>query len=120
MGGFFGCCRNTGGGSSASGGTLGSRLGFASPAGTIAAAPAGFSSTIGRLIVTLGSGNATWTSLTAGADGQLLEIVNNDGANTLTLPQADWGGVGDLTLNPGNKTLAYYDSTLSSWQVTSP
>lgn len=103
-----------------SGATLGARLPYASPAGVVAAAPAGFSSNTGRLIVTLPSGSATWPSLTAGSDGQLLEIINNDSANTLTLPQVDWGGIGDLTLNPGNKTLSYYDSTLGAWQVTSP
>lgn len=121
MGGFFGCCSTTLSTPSSSGATLGSRLAFASPAGgAVAASPAGFSASVGRLIVTLPSGSATWVSLTAGSDGQLLEIVNNDASNNLTLPQADWGGVGDLILSPGNKTLSYYDSTLARWQVTSP
>lgn len=116
MGFFFGCC--TGGGSSG-GALLGSRLAYASPAGSVAAAPAGFSSSVGRLEVTLPSGGATWTSLTLGADGQLLEIRNNDSTNTLILPKADWGGVGDLNLPPGNAVLAYCDLTVGAWQVTS-
>lgn len=106
---------------------LGARLAFASPAGVIAAAPAGFSanpnSPTGRLIVSLPSGNATWSSLTAGYDGQMCEIVNMDAGNTLTLPIADWGGpVGapDTVLNNGNKILAYYDVSLGAWQVTAP
>jgi hypothetical protein len=118
MGGFFGCC----GSSSSSGGAkLGSLLTYASPAGAaVAAAPAGFAATVGRLLVTLAAGNATWVSLTAGSDGQILEIRNTDAANTLTLPAADWGGVGDIALSPGNNILTYYDTTAAAWQVTSP
>lgn len=106
--------------SSPTGGFLGGRLAFASPAGVIAAAPAGFSAGTGRLLVTLPSGAATWASLTAGADGQLLEIRNQDGTNSLTLPAADWNGIGDILLGPGNNILTYYDATVGRWQVTSP
>lgn len=121
MGGFFGCCRSmTSGGGSSGSAALGPNLNFASPSGTIAAAPAGFNTNTGRLTVTLALGSAVWASLTASADGQLLEIRNADGTNTLTLPQSSWGGVGDLLLNPGNKVLAYYDSGLGAWQVTAP
>lgn len=105
---------------STAGALLGARLGFASPAGTIAASPVGFGTSTGRLIVTLASGNATWTSLTAGSDGQLLEIRNTDGTNTLTLPAADWNGIADILLGPGNNILTYYDATVGRWQVTSP
>jgi hypothetical protein len=118
VGGFFGCCSSSSGGGTAK---LGTRLAYASPAGAaVAAAPAGFGSGVGRLLVTLAAGNATWVSLTAGTDGQLLEIRNTDAVNTLTLPQADWGGVGDIALAPGNNILAYYDATALAWQVTSP
>ncbi len=98
---------------------LGKRLAFASPAGgAVAAAPAGFNATIGRLIVTLPGGNATWISLTAGVDGQLVEVPNEDAANTLTLPKSAFGGVLDLTLPPGARALLYYDST-DGWERTS-
>lgn len=106
--------------SSGTGSTLGARLAYASPAGSIAAAPVGFNSGTGRLLVTLPSGNATWTSLTAGTDGQLLEIRNTDATNTLTLPKVNWGGVGDIALSAGNNILTYYDATAATWQVTSP
>lgn len=100
---------------------LGARLAYASPAGgAVAAAPAGFSGSTGRLIVTLPSGSATWVSLTGETDGQLLVVINNDGANTLTLPAAHFPGVGDLVLNPGNRALLYYDATDLVWERTSP
>ncbi len=120
MGGFFGAAPRT---SSSSGSTavLGARLVYASPAGgAVAAAPAGFNSTVGRLIVTLGAGNATWASLTAGVDGQLLEVVNADAANTLILPAAAFAGFGDLAIPAGGRALIYYDTTADSWERTSP
>jgi hypothetical protein len=100
--------------------TLGPRLSFVSPAGSINAAPAGFSNSTGRLFVTLPSGSATWISLTGGQDGQLLEIANGDAVNTLILPQAQWGGVGDHELDPGNRILCYYDLPNTAWKVTAP
>jgi hypothetical protein len=107
-------------GAGGSGGAIGTRLAFASPAGVSAAAPAGFTSAIGRLIVTLPGGNATWPTLTAGQDGQLLVIVNEDAANTLTLPAATWGGVGDLVLGPKARVMTYYDGSAGTpnWKVT--
>lgn len=99
--------------------TLGARLAFASPNGAIAAAPAGFNSTIGRLLVTL-SGNTTWNSLTAGSDGQFLEVKVVAGNFTLTLPQATFNGIGDINLGLNNGILLYYDSTVGGWEVTSP
>lgn len=120
MGGFFGIIFESSGGGGSSLARLGARLAYASPAGSIAATPVGFNSLTGRLLVTLPSGNAAWTSLTAGADGQLLEIKNTDVTNSLTLPQVDWNGVGDITLTPGNNILVYYDSTVGAWQVTAP
>lgn len=102
---------------------LGARLAYASPAGgAVAAAPVGFSSAVGRLIVTLAGGNATWVSLTAGADGQILEVRNADAANTLTLPAASFLGITGLDLNvgPGNRTVLYYDATDASWEFLTP
>lgn len=119
MGGFL-VHRSSSNTSSSSAARLGARLVYASPAGgAVAAAPAGFTASTGRLLVTLAAGNATWVSLTAGADGQLLEVKNRDAANVLTLPAANFGGIGDLTLGPGNGVLLYYDTT-DGWQVTSP
>lgn len=100
---------------------LGSRLAYASPAGgAVAAAPVGFSSAVGRLIVTLPGGDATWISLTGGTDGQLLEVRNDDAANTLILPAAFFPGFGDLNLPAGGRVLLYYDATDVAWERTSP
>lgn len=127
MGGFFGQLGSLSGGSGGASVTrLGPPVAYASPAGVIAAAPPGFvagtsfTTGTGVVSVTLAAGNATWSSMTAGAPGQLCEIRNDDGANTLTLPAADWGGPGDITLTPGNKVLSYYDGRLGSWQLTAP
>lgn len=106
--------------SSSSVATLGARLAFASPSGgAVAAAPAGFNGLIGRLLVTL-SADTTWASLTAGADGQLLEVKVIAGNFTLTLPQSAFHGIGDLALTLNNGALLYYDSTVPGWEVTSP
>lgn len=120
MGNFFGPLGGSGGSGGSSGARLGSRLAFASPAGAaVAAAPAGFSSATGRLLVTL-SANTTWISLTAGVDGQLLDVIVAAGAFTLILPAADFLGFGDLNLGLGNRALLYYDSTDVAWERTSP
>lgn len=120
MGSFFGPFGTNSNSSGSGSARLGARLAFASPAGgAVAAAPAGFSSAIGRLIVSLAGGNATWISLTAGVDGQLLEIINNDAANTLVLPAADFPGFGDLNLPPGARVLTYYDATDVLWERVS-
>lgn len=104
---------------------LGPRLPYASPAGgAVAAAPVGFVASTGptgtgRLIVSTAAGDATWASLTAGADGQLLEVINT-GPNNLTLPAAVFGGFGDLLIPSGGRALIYYDTTDVSWERTSP
>ena len=105
---------------------LGPRLAYASPAGgAVAAAPPGFVASLGptgtgRLIVSTAAGDATWASFApAGADGQLLEIINA-GPNNLTLPAAVFLGNGDLFLPPNNRVLTYYDSTDVSWERTAP
>ena len=105
--------------SGTSGTVLGARLAYASPAGVaVAAAPIGFASTTGRLIVTLPGGDATWISLTAGADGQLITLINNDAANTLTLSAAGFPGSG-LMIGAKHRALIYYDGTDLSWEVAS-
>lgn len=122
MSGFFGPVSGSTS-STSTNARLGSRLPYVSPTGgAVAANPAIIAST-GRLIVTLPAGNATWASLTAGgADGQLLEVVNADAANTLTLPASVFiGATGvDLTLPPGGRVLLYYDLTDTAWERTSP
>lgn len=121
MGEFFGIATVVTGGSGGGTQVLGSRLTYASPAGgAVAAAPAGFTSTVGRLIVTLPGGDATWISLTNGIDGQLLEVRNDDTVDNLILPAAFFPGFGDLNLPPGGRALLYYDATDVAWERTSP
>lgn len=100
----------------ASGAILGSRLAYASPAGVTAAAPVGFSAATGRLYVTLPGGDSTWSSLTAGADGQLLVVINHDVANILTLSAGGFLTSG-YVLPPGHRALIYYDTTDASWEL---
>lgn len=117
MGAFYNIPNTLASGGSSSSAKLGARLAYASPAGlAVAAAPAGFSSTTGRLYVTLAAGDATWTSLTAGGDGQLLSIINNDAANTLTLAAAAFAANG-LILPAGHRALLFYDTTAGSWEI---
>ncbi len=113
-------------------GIVGGYLLYASPSGTNnnvnpgGAWPTGIS----RLDVTLGSGNADWTGLLAGVDGQLVEIFNADSANTLTL-DANPGGsvagslaanrfqyVGSLALPPGATAIAIYTAgSINLWRL---
>lgn len=100
--------------------TLGTRLAYASPTGGAVVANPAITNTVGRLDVTLPSGNATWASLTAGTtDGQLLVVRNDDAANTLILPASIFGGVIDLNLPPKARTLLYWDATDTVWERTS-
>lgn len=117
MGNFFGVTRQgtSGGGGGGKTTVLGSRLAYTSPSGAgVAAAPAGFSSAVGRLLVTL-TANTTWVSLTGGGDGQLLDIKIVAGNFILTLPAADFPGIGDQTLGLNNHMLLYYDTTDVLW-----
>lgn len=103
---------------------LGARLAFASPAGgAVAAAPPGFSADptvpTGRLLVTL-TANTTWISLTAGYDGQFLDVNIVAGNFLLTLPSADFGGFGDLNIPLNGHILLYYDATNALWQRATP
>lgn len=119
MGGFFGFILQPGSGSS-SVAKLGPSLAYASPAGAaVAANPLGFTTSTGRLLVTL-SGNTTWISFPVGSDGQLLEIKIVAGAFILTLPATVFSGFGDLDLTLNNGVLTYYDTGLVIWERTSP
>lgn len=77
--------------------------------------------TLDRLYVNTAAGNASFTGLAAGLDGQLLWIVNT-GANDLTLQSENAGstitnrfkGVADLTVPGGDSLLIYYDSSIGA------
>lgn len=117
-----------GGGSS---GILTGRVAYASPAGASndvappVVLPATWLTT-SRLIVTLAAGNANWTGLLAGADGQLLYLTNADAANSLTLNHSNGGSVPanqllyqfDIVLGPGVSKLLCYDATLAQWMIS--
>lgn len=107
-------------------GLAGPRIAYASAAGSINnVAPAGFGAATGRLVVTLGSGDATWTGLAAGIDGQILFLRNADAANTLTLAAASasssaanrFEGQGDTALPPGASLRLVYDATDARWAI---
>jgi hypothetical protein len=110
------------------GGTLTGRVLYASPAGASndVAPGGGFPLNIGRLIVTLAGGNANWTGLAAGADGQMLFLCNAHAANSLTLNARNGGSVAanqflyqfDIVLGPGVSKLLCYDGTLAKWMVS--
>jgi len=118
----------TGGGAGAAG-FLGSRLAYASGSGTLSSVnpgggfPGSSSAPIGSLIVTLPSGNATWTSLLAGNAQQLLGIYNADDVSTLSLEPGGAGAaqfayIGTLALAPQVAVLLWYDATLEVWVIT--
>jgi hypothetical protein len=112
----------------AGGGTLAGRLAYASPAGARndVAPGGGFPASISRLLVTLAAGDANWTGLVAGSDGQLLFSTNADGANSLTLNASNIGSAAanrflyqfDLLLGPGVSKLLCYDATLAKWLIS--
>lgn len=105
---------------------LSGRRAYASPAGAVnnVNPGGGFPINIGRVVVTLAAGNANWTGLVAGADGQLLFLTNADAANTLELDALNAGslaanrflyGGGGVFLPPGVSKLLLYDGTLANW-----
>jgi len=100
------------------GGSLGSYLAYASPAGAQSNVnPPGFGPTVGLLDVTLAGGSATWNSLVAGADKQMLAIANADAANNLTLAQAGFRAPGDVFIPPQSAVLLVYYTTPATWIV---
>ncbi len=78
--------------------------------------------TINRLKVDTTAGAANFTGLVAGADGQLLWILNV-GANALTLNNQNAGstaanrfsGVDDFIIPANDSLLIYYDTTIARW-----
>lgn len=81
--------------------------------------PAPAIGTLNRLRVDTTAGAASGTGLAAGADGQLLWILN-DGPNDFTLLNADTGSTGvnrfagpaDLTIPTKASMLIYYDAAV--------
>jgi hypothetical protein len=103
---------------------------YASPAGAQnnvdptsgGAWPVGFD----RVDVTLAAGNANWTGLKAGGDGQVVIITNTDAANNLVLNNQNNGSTAanrfrsaaDITLLPGTAILVkYYAGAVNRWVV---
>ena len=60
-----------------SGSLLGAGIAYAPPAGSITPAPAGFTSSVGRIYITL-AGDTTFNSWPAGVNGQQLFYPNAD------------------------------------------
>lgn len=111
-----------GGASSAKLGTRGAVTAAAGSQNNVAPDASVNIQTLGRLFVNTAAGNATFTGLSAGYDGQLL-WVNVAGGNTLTLNTADgsstaanqFSGSANLTFNSGDNLLLCYDGTLQKW-----
>jgi hypothetical protein len=111
------------------GGTLGAYVTATVAAGaTNNFAPAGFSTSTGRLDIDPNAGASNITGLTAGADGQEVLIANIDAANNLTLNNQNVGSTAanrfrmatDLVLVPGAAVLAvYYAGTVNRWVIKS-
>jgi hypothetical protein len=75
-------------------------------------APAGFGAGVGRLDVDTTAGNVELTGLTAGTDGQLLN-VRNTGANNLILDSLNGGSAAANQFElPGQMYIPQYDSIL--------
>jgi len=79
-----------------------------------------------RIDVTLAAGNANFTGLLAGQDGQVVIIANPDATNNLTLNAQNVGSAAanrfraaaDITLTPGGAIIAkYYAGTVNRWQL---
>jgi hypothetical protein len=80
-----------------------------------------------RLYVTLPNGAANWTGMKASSDGQIVQIINGDAANTLTLNSQNAGsqsanqflGPADIVLTPGDSAIAVYTKrTLNKWVLS--
>lgn len=103
---------------------LGDSITYASPAGVSNNVnPTGFDAGVGAIIVTLAGGNATWTGLIAGVEGQTVRITNGDAANSLTLDAPfnagssaanQFQGFGNQVLLPNMSVLIQYRSALGS------
>lgn len=107
---------------------LSGRRAYASPAGAQndVNPGGGFPLNIGRVVVSLAAGNAVWTGLLAGADGQLIFLTNGHAANSLELDVANAGSAPanqflyqfNIVLGPGVSKLLCYDATLAKWMIS--
>lgn len=78
--------------------------------------------TVSRVLVETTAGDATFTGITAGSDGQLM-VMTNEGTNLLTLASENVGsssanqfyGVTDITLPAKGSQLLSYSGNLSKW-----
>lgn len=78
--------------------------------------------TVSRVLVDTSAGDAIFTGMTAGADGQLM-VVTNGAANLLTLADENGGsltanqfyGVTDISLPSRGSQLLSYSGTLFKW-----
>jgi len=92
-------------------------------------APAGFSSSVGRIDFTLPGGPANVTGLEAGSDAQLVILSNQDPVSNLTLNILNASSLAanqfygsDLTfiIVPGDSAwLCYYAGTVNQWRIVS-
>jgi hypothetical protein len=106
-----------------------STFSYASPSGTTNDVNGGFPRFVGkvRLTVTLAAGDAIWTGLGAGADGQEVLLWNNDATNSLTLQVKNAGSVprnqfngssmGYMLLPGFTLLLVYYAGVVNAWVV---
>lgn len=102
---------------------------YVSASGTVNDVAAGFPSFVGnvRLVVTLPTGDATWTGLQAGSDGQRVMLWNNDANSTLILSTDDAGSIDrnrfkgtslGYGLSPGfSIDLIYFAGSVNGWVV---
>lgn len=84
----------------------------------------GFPAAIGRIDADTSAGDANWTGMLAGVDGQIVIIRNATGANNLTLNSENAGSTAanrftaaaDMTLPPGGAIWAiYYAGSVNRW-----
>lgn len=77
---------------------------------------------VSRVLVETSAGDATFTGITAGTDGQLM-VVTNEGPSLLTLADQNGGstsanqlyGVTDITLPAKGSQLLSYSGNLTKW-----
>ena len=85
----------------------------------------GFPALLGRIDVDTTAGNANWTGLLAGVDGQIV-IIRNTGANNLVLNNQNasstaanrFSAAADFTLVPGDAVwVVYYGGSVNRWVI---
>lgn len=101
--------------------TLGGEQTIVAAAGTTDNVPVTVA-TVSRVLVETTAGDAVFTGMTAGSDGQLL-VVTNEGSGLLTLNDQDAGslsvnqfyGVTNITLPAKGSQLLSYSGNLTKW-----